>query len=780
MTTLTERKIFDLGLGSGTQPEFGEGWDTPTRLDAWTNAPVSVLFLPAPAQVVDHFIVLHLRTRFNLKDQPVRLTARGVEITRFTVTDNVIRAARIPARLIDGGPMLPIALHMEAGPVAVRLVILQPDNPAAPPPTADTDPSDRAMMLRFESMGENCEFGLAQRAAGAEPLGLMRFASTNLQRLLAALDAGFAGLGDPDKLQVEVSENGREYMVHDNVFGLHYHAWVKTEEMPAEDVHRREVRRMPFLIRKLTEDLEAAHKIFVRRERGDELASEAYPLLPALRRWGPNTLLYVRLADADHPPETVEWTEPGLLVGYISRFAPGSNAHDFLLDEWIAICRKAQALVWPHLAPISPATEEAVAEPRPPIPTAPALPTPALSPVPGRPVLSCRLSLRLQNGAYVDSGGANQSYATLHQLEVPPFWARLIFFNDRAEPHRIGAAAVAATSQVGDEIAPVEGQPWRPVTFNAHGSDSEPLDPVAGEATALDIPGNPFGPGRLQRALSDWVALPGLARTDGGDGALLLVRSFTHAHQRFSGCSGRPDPAIGRLHAAYWAPGDATQAGDSAIWHSFDGLFASYGLQYVTAQPGATVVGIGDSIMQGFASTGQLSTFGLRACAQVSRPDLPVSWFNESYPGRNSRHYAQAGLWAIQTLRPQVTLIQTWSENDPPTFLASETAFARAVALADATRRYGGVPILVSAAPVFAAAPNEEEAARQASLARLRACARAGLLVLDLDALWGTGAVPNTYRPAFDSGDHRHQNDAGCAVAAEALAALLRDILGLS
>ena len=68
------------------------------------------------------------------------------------------------------------------------------------------------------------------------------------------------------------------------------------------------------------------------------------PLFAALRRFGPNTLLFVTLTDAAHPSVTVEARLPGFLVGYIERFAPRENAHDLLLDQWITICRKAFAM----------------------------------------------------------------------------------------------------------------------------------------------------------------------------------------------------------------------------------------------------------------------------------------------------------------------------------------------------------------------------------------------------------------------------------------------------
>ena len=52
------------------------------------------------------------------------------------------------------------------------------------------------LMLAFESLGENCDFGLVQRHAGAEPLGIYRFSGTNLYQLLSTLNNEFEGVGE--------------------------------------------------------------------------------------------------------------------------------------------------------------------------------------------------------------------------------------------------------------------------------------------------------------------------------------------------------------------------------------------------------------------------------------------------------------------------------------------------------------------------------------------------------------------------------------------------------
>ena len=197
------------------------------------------------------------------------------------------------------------------------------------------------VMIRFESLGENCEFGLVQRKAGAEPLGLLRFSSTPLPKLLAALRARFEGLGRSDQIRVELSSNGREYMILDQTFGLYYHAWVLAGERPPEDVHRREIRRLPYLIRKLIEDLTEGEKIFVYRSMTPIGTTQAMKLAEAMQGYGPATLLWMELSDPGHPPGTVEWLAPGLMRGRMDRFAPGSNAHDFSFGCWETVCRTA-------------------------------------------------------------------------------------------------------------------------------------------------------------------------------------------------------------------------------------------------------------------------------------------------------------------------------------------------------------------------------------------------------------------------------------------------------
>ncbi|UDL93550.1 hypothetical protein LGH83_13280 [Lichenihabitans sp. PAMC28606] len=404
-------------------------------------------------------------------------------------------------------------------------------------------------------------------------------------------------------------------------------------------------------------------------------------------------------------------------------------------------------------------------------------------PPPPALALSQRLSYRLQNSRYAAGPKPAQTLATLVHLEAEPVFVRLMYVNDDPEPWTIDGAAVAATSALGNGVDPLNaaGDPdpslWRPVTFQAKGRDSQPLDLIEGGDTTLTLPGNRLDVGRPVHALSDWVPLRALSRRDGGSGWLLLVRTFSHGSIRFAASVGLPDPAVGLLHRGFSADGDQTIPATSGRFERDDTLFACHGVQFITPVAGATVIGIGDSIIHSSCTSGEVSGFGIRACTAISRLDRPVSYVNEGFPGRNSLGFSTNGLWAIETLRPQIAIIQAWTRNEAWTADQADIAFGRAMAMADAARRVGCVPILTTAPPVFHD-NSAGEAVRCAANARVRAAADSGMLLLDIDALWRTESTPAAYRPEYDASDQTHPNNLACAVAAEALAPMLLRILG--
>jgi hypothetical protein len=199
--------------------------------------------------------------------------------------------------------------------------------------------------LKFESLGENCEFGLFQRRCDSEPLGLLRFSSTFMRNLIRGIDNGFEGLGEIEDIDPRLEGGPRkEYMIHERKFGLVYHTFVYEGQRSIWLMREQESARLKFLRRKFREELEATDKIFVYKFSSGVSEEEILPLYMSLNRYSEATLLWVVPFERDRPPGTVEVVMPGLLKGYIDRFAPDENAHDLSFDGWLRVCANACVL----------------------------------------------------------------------------------------------------------------------------------------------------------------------------------------------------------------------------------------------------------------------------------------------------------------------------------------------------------------------------------------------------------------------------------------------------
>ena len=194
------------------------------------------------------------------------------------------------------------------------------------------------LLLGFEPLGEDMSFGLAQRAAGLEPLGLLRFAVLGLDTLIAALDTDFAGIGAPENTQLLLRDQ-IEYVLRDARSGLLVHTFREPLETPLA-VHAAGCRVLPFLARRLLEELRAPSKIFVRTSRHAEPIERILALARALVRQGPATLLFVEQSADTARIGRAEWLAAGVMRGAVGRLGPV----DMNPADWIVLCRHARAL----------------------------------------------------------------------------------------------------------------------------------------------------------------------------------------------------------------------------------------------------------------------------------------------------------------------------------------------------------------------------------------------------------------------------------------------------
>jgi hypothetical protein len=200
-------------------------------------------------------------------------------------------------------------------------------------------------ILNFESLGDNCEFGLVQRRCGAEPLSLLRFSNIQLSTLLRGLDVGFNGLGEAADVGFRVEGKAKaEYVIQEKRYGLSFHTFRYRGEVDEEKLIASEPARLTFLLRKFLEDLSSGDKIFVFKRNTPLLEDEILPLYAALNFRGRNVLLWLVPADEQHKSGSAELVIPGLIKGYMDRFAPLENAHDLLLEAWLEVCANAYRL----------------------------------------------------------------------------------------------------------------------------------------------------------------------------------------------------------------------------------------------------------------------------------------------------------------------------------------------------------------------------------------------------------------------------------------------------
>jgi tetratricopeptide (TPR) repeat protein len=295
-----------------------------------------------PAHKEFHTEFASMATRRSALSEAVR---RWTEVPRRFPTDEMIAQRLLSARFA----LLDTTTEPSAG---------NESEAAAPAtPWASADQSDdgmdvRTLSIQFESLGGDivgCEFGLFQRAFGAEPLGLMRWAALDADQLVAYLDGQFEGMGSKESTSVIERDYGGplEYEIKDSRFGMAMRSYVMASEMSRDQMLSQARRRLQFLSRKMRDDLASGAKIFVYRTALRSLThEEILGLRTAMRRYGNNWLLYMRYSDAQHPGGLVELVDQGLMIGYLDAFhaKPDATHGPQNLGGWIEICRRAYQL----------------------------------------------------------------------------------------------------------------------------------------------------------------------------------------------------------------------------------------------------------------------------------------------------------------------------------------------------------------------------------------------------------------------------------------------------
>ena len=196
------------------------------------------------------------------------------------------------------------------------------------------------LLQLVESLGENCDLGVVQRAIGIEPFGLFRFAGCDADSLATLLRERFQSLGAGDDLWFDEVGPTREYWAKSRscAFEAHTNRYAGRDDL--EVVRRSEIERMRYLKSHLLKDMARGEKLFVYKGQSDVATMRDIAAL--LQDYAPNTLLWVSVADGTHAATTVERDSPTLLRGFVSRFGTYDEAGPSLpVAEWVALCVNA-------------------------------------------------------------------------------------------------------------------------------------------------------------------------------------------------------------------------------------------------------------------------------------------------------------------------------------------------------------------------------------------------------------------------------------------------------
>jgi len=404
---------------AATDPGCGslrDGWLHDQHGDVWADARVCTLELPAPAregQYLARFSLCPLYIRSFMTFQRITILLAGAVIGQFRIGTETTLAIPLPPELIDGTGVLRFSFGLPGGlpmhqfepaqqpnflsflldsieieplpPRHAALAQVRDDDVALPQPIATSgrfldEPIDAlpdavraalgvgvADILRhFESLGDNCAFGLAQRKGGCEVLGLLRFGNTPLRSLLAGLDDEFKAAAAKQEIELRLQDGDpAEYNLVVARYGIRWHTNVFADETDEATILAQQTMRLSYLRRKFYEGLRAGRKIFtlsraeplkhpnplpyagelVWEEKPEDLRlAEILPVFLQLNQYGTNTLLYLTRCAHGRRCGTVELIAPGIMRGYVDDFVilPDMDNNDHA--AWLRVAVNAWLL----------------------------------------------------------------------------------------------------------------------------------------------------------------------------------------------------------------------------------------------------------------------------------------------------------------------------------------------------------------------------------------------------------------------------------------------------
>jgi hypothetical protein len=200
--------------------------------------------------------------------------------------------------------------------------------------------SFRLIYEKFEPVGCDCEFGMAQRRYGAEPLALFRWTGIAPPDLVRLLSDRLENFDAPEHYRVEASTE-HEFMLKEDVYATHSHTNISTAQARPDELLRKLTRRQSFLKRKFLDTAAEGEKIFVFKYNKPLPPETINAIERNLEALGARRFLFVLPAEQRELGGTTRLDSERRLTAFLSGFRPVE------FEQWDSIVQRAHGHFFP-------------------------------------------------------------------------------------------------------------------------------------------------------------------------------------------------------------------------------------------------------------------------------------------------------------------------------------------------------------------------------------------------------------------------------------------------
>ncbi|CBX44541.1 hypothetical protein P88_00300 [Erwinia phage phiEt88] len=203
-------------------------------------------------------------------------------------------------------------------------------------------------LSRFESLGDNCEFGFFLKQAGVEISSFFRWVLiTDYAKVLELIKNDF-----PSPFNIYHLKPFQDYMVMNIKNGIGYHSEMQScmkdnrrifciSQDRKKAVYLHEINKINHLKIKFLNTIKEGNKIFVVKKDNNEQEKQIKLIAKEIASKGSCKVLRIISTSDRKKLGCVKKITRNLYYGYIDRFADYSKADDFSYECWMAILKEA-------------------------------------------------------------------------------------------------------------------------------------------------------------------------------------------------------------------------------------------------------------------------------------------------------------------------------------------------------------------------------------------------------------------------------------------------------